>query len=170
MMANTALKQAYADCVKTFGLLFQGERPPLEAWFPFIEMLVRDVRQRFEVSPTSLVVTWSAYPYALREYIRKQLAHCDVVVLNDIGQAAARRKYLQTLDKAKAQGKTLEEFLSQFGVKGEDATEAVLMSRLSSIQRGFESAHDDEFGVDVDPSFTADDVLRRVVEKFGLHK
>jgi gluconate kinase len=173
MVARTdpQLKRIYADCAtNAFGGLFVGRDVALAEWQPFVDLLLADVARKWaEAAPSSssMVVTWSVYPKSLRDYVRTQLPDVQFVVLCDAG-GASRRKARQTIEQAHADGKTLAEFLSTFGIVGDDATEAALQTRMAAVQRGFEAASGDEFGIDVTDAVTSADVLAQVAAHFAL--
>jgi gluconate kinase len=171
MVARTdpQLKKIYDDCAtNAFGGLFVGREVALAEWQPFVDLLLAEVKRKWvESAPKSMVVTWSVYPKSLRDYIRTQLPDVQFVVLFDAG-SAARRKAQQTIDQAHADGKTLAEFLSTFGIVGDAATEAALVARMATVQRGFEPASGDEFGIDVSDNVSSVDVLAQVIAHFNI--
>lgn len=151
-----------------FGRLFRGEDAPLEYWQPFHEMLCVGVAKAWQqCAPNHMVVTFSVYSLLVRDYIRSQLPEVKFVVLNDVLGAATERKVQQVAASAKAEGKSLAEFLTKFSpewaTRSEEEALAHLYKYCGSVQRGLDpfSASRGEFGIDITASMSADSVYAR---------
>jgi hypothetical protein len=164
-----------------FGPLLRGEPcPPLAVWAPFHDELCKDVRRVWQKFPDrSVVVSFAAYPVLVRSYIRSLLADLPLqfVVLNDTNGGSVQRKFDQVAAAAAEAGQSLQQFLEKFGgeytamaVASDEDCKRRLLEIMASTQNGFEPAVEGEFGVQVDRTVTAADVLERVCDRFGIVK
>ncbi len=161
-----------------FGPLLRGEPcPPLAVWALFHDVLCKDVKRVWCAEPgRSLVVSFSVYPALVRSYIRSQLADLplEFVVLNDTYGGAVQRKFDQVAAAAADAGQTVQQFLEKFGGEwamgnlSDEECKRRLIAVMSSTQSGFEPAVQGEFGIDVVPGMTADNVYSLVCERFGI--
>lgn len=160
---SAEMAAAWKLIVKAYEGLWDGIDVPMEEWTTFLDLLIEEVKRTQAAHPErTLVVTFSIYVKAVRDYVRERLPGARVLVLNDVDGGAPRRKLQMTLDAAAKEGKTLEEFLQTYGTDWKDLTEEALFAKLCRFQGNFEAAHDDEFGLDVTRDMDAMQVAQHV--------
>jgi hypothetical protein len=106
---------------KGFNAVFRGERPPLQVWIPFHDLMCADVLRRWEENPgASIIVTQAVYPRELRAYISSKIPFLEWVVMDDVAQGSVNRKLQQIKDAAAAEGQSMAQYLSKFGDQWKD--------------------------------------------------
>uniref|UniRef100_A0A7S2EV33 Gluconokinase n=1 Tax=Trieres chinensis TaxID=1514140 RepID=A0A7S2EV33_TRICV len=177
--ATDELKSQWQKIVSNYESLFDGREIPLEDWKDALGGLCMSVAKAAQKHP-KLVVTFSIYSLAVRIFVRDRITEiCSAqdpdaavdfqfLVLNDVDGAAAKRKLEQVKQAAEAQGKTMEEFVAQYGkeYKGEEHT----LNELLRSQRGFEPGVEDngEIAISVTEKENCQKVLEMAAQRLGL--
>jgi hypothetical protein len=140
-----------------FKKLAGGETPAFDSWTAFFDRLVPVVKVAHTAASKDgkdLVVTFSVYLRAVRDYLRQQfqpeITDTYFVILHPDVNVVAQRKVQHLRNTAEARELTLSAFLRSFNPASdapelsEEAIAAIFNGQTEASSRGFEGKQDDE--------------------------